>query len=57
LDETDGERLASAAAALDALHRPRQAEALWRRLATSPDVDAGSELQEQARRELERRAG
>jgi hypothetical protein len=56
LDDTDGDRLAAAAAALDALHRPRQAEALWRRLATSSEVEAGGELRERARKELKRRA-
>jgi hypothetical protein len=55
LGDTDGERLAAAAAALDALHRPRQAEALWRRVATSPEVEAYKELRERARKELEKR--
>ena len=55
LDDTDGDRLAAAAAALDALHRPRQAEAVWRRLATSPEVEAQEELRERARKALEQR--
>lgn len=49
LDETDGLRLESAAAALAALHRPRQAQALWRRLATSSEVDANEEQRGRAR--------
>jgi len=54
-EETDGDRLASAAAALDALHRPRQAQALWRRLATSGEVRADSLLRERAQAALEGR--
>jgi hypothetical protein len=54
-EETDGDRLASAAAALDALHRPRQAQALWRRLATSGAVRADSLLRDRAQAALEGR--
>ncbi|HEX3130944.1 MAG TPA: hypothetical protein VH394_26660 [Thermoanaerobaculia bacterium] len=51
---TDGLLLEAAARALQALHRPRQARALWQRLATDNDVSAGCEMRERARAALER---
>ncbi|MFL6196803.1 MAG: hypothetical protein ACJ75H_21650 [Thermoanaerobaculia bacterium] len=49
LDEIDGNRIENAAAALDALHRPRQALELWRRLATSQRIYASYESRQKAR--------
>ena len=52
LEEVDGDRLESAAAALAALYRPRQAAALWRRLASSRDVLASAWQRQRAREAL-----
>jgi hypothetical protein len=49
---TDGFLLESAARTLEALHRPRQAQALWQRLATAMDVHAGLEMRDRARAAL-----
>ena len=51
---TDGVLLESAARTLEALHRPRQARALWQRLATRMDVHAGEEMRARAQAALER---
>ncbi|HEV2852250.1 MAG TPA: hypothetical protein VHC97_05540 [Thermoanaerobaculia bacterium] len=54
LDEPYGYRLENAALALEALCRPRQAQTLWRHLATSNSVYAGNDLRQRAREALER---
>ncbi len=54
-DEIFGERLEHAAAALEALHRPRQARALWQRLATSDEVFFTAEQRQRAQAALEGR--
>lgn len=48
--ESRGNRLA--AAALHALYRPRQAQALWRRLAYDYGVDASGDQRERAKAAL-----
>jgi hypothetical protein len=50
----DGALLEAAAKTLEALHRPRQARALWQRLATGTDLVADWEMRERARAALER---
>lgn len=52
LEECDSGRLELAAAALEALHRPRQARELWTRLAGDPEVDASEDQRERARAAL-----
>ena len=56
LDETDAYRLESAADALAALHRPRQACELWQRLATSNQIYATSEQRQRAQENLDQHA-
>lgn len=51
-EEEEGNRLEFAARALEALYRPRQAQALWKRLAFSGEVAADSEQRERARAAL-----
>jgi hypothetical protein len=52
LEEVEGNRLEFAAQALEALHRPAQAQALWRRLAFSKEVEAGRDQRDRARAAL-----
>jgi hypothetical protein len=52
-EEVDGYRLEAAAAAHQALHRPRQAHALWEILATSTRVAASHEQRKRARAALD----
>ena len=53
LEDCDPDRLELAAAAFEALHRPRQARKLWLRLASSSEVNAGEDQRERARAALE----
>jgi hypothetical protein len=53
MDEFEGNRLECAARALQALHRPRQAQALWTRLAFSKEVYTDLEQQNRALAALE----
>ena len=53
-DETDGDRLEGGAVALEALFRPRQAQALWQRLASSNAVHANDDQRQRARAALAR---
>jgi len=55
--EIHGNRLEHAATALEALHRPGQARALWQRLATSTEVYATPAQQQRAREALAGEAG
>ena len=52
IEETEGNRLEFAALALQALYRPAQAQALWRRLAFSQEVETDSDQRERAREAL-----
>lgn len=54
LEEDEGNRLEFAARALEALYRPRQAQALWKRLAFSMEVATDSEQRRRARAALAR---
>ena len=54
IEEVEGNRLEFAARALQALHRPRQAQALWTRLAFSKEVYTERYQRERARAALER---
>jgi hypothetical protein len=56
LDETDAFRLEYAAAALAALHRPRQACELWQRLATSNQIYVSAEQRQRAQERLDEHA-
>lgn len=56
LDEINADRLEHAAAALAALHRPRQARELWQRLATSYAVHASFEHRQRAQQHLDEHA-
>ncbi len=51
---TSGILLETAARTLEALHRPRQAQALWQRLATAMEVHADLEMRDRARAALKR---
>ncbi|HEX5716956.1 MAG TPA: hypothetical protein VF179_12405, partial [Thermoanaerobaculia bacterium] len=54
IEEVEGNRLEVAAQALQALYRPAQAQALWKRLAFSNEVEAGQEQRDRAQAALER---
>ncbi|HEX6861687.1 MAG TPA: hypothetical protein VF414_02670, partial [Thermoanaerobaculia bacterium] len=55
MEELEGNRLEVAARALQALYRPAQAQALWKRLAFSKEVDCDPDQRERARAALDRR--
>lgn len=54
LDEPNGYRLEDTALALEALHRPRQAQAVWRHLATGDVLYVDHDLRKRAQAAIER---
>lgn len=53
MEERQGSRIELIAQVFEALYRPRQAQALWQRLATSPEVSATEEQVQRARAALQ----